>query len=208
MKQPVHGLILNGILTVLAVIFVTAPGASGADLQRGLRPGDLIFVSMNCFACKLIEETTHSPYSHVGIINFRAQDRFGHGLWTVIMAVEPKVTEAPLTWFLQHVNGTPKFMRLNLPETTAVAAAAEKYLGRPYDLDFIPGDQKLYCSELIYFSFLKVFGAETPFKLAPMNFEPFVEQWSSLLGHAPPQGLPGINPGQIANSQALEQIFP
>lgn len=38
----------------------------------------------------------------------------------------------------------------------AVVAAAAGYLGRPYDLSFTPGDDALYCSELVDLAYAAV----------------------------------------------------
>ena len=182
------------------VFFSFWTGASGAlQLNTGLVNGDLVLVSLNCYACKLIEATTQSPYSHVGIIENRGGKLF------VIMAVEPVVMEVPLEQLLQRAQGPPLIMRVKDPQNSNVGeqglAKAKTYLGRPYDNNFVLGDDKLYCSELIYYSFPQI-----PFRLKVMHFAPYTEQWTQVMGHPPPEGQWGISPGDIANSPFLEKI--
>lgn len=168
--------------------------------QAEVRPGDLYFVSMPCYACPLIEKTTGSPYSHVAIV-----EEVGAHDTTLIMAVEPVVSRVSLRFIQQHTQGRPqKFMR---PRDFSPAALARLrgFLGVPFDSSFLPGTDRLYCSELAHFVFLGRDGAPI-FALRPMRFSPFEAEWTTLLGHAPPEGELGISPGDLATSPLLQEV--
>jgi hypothetical protein len=191
---------------LLILLFVNLP-ARAYEIPAHLKGGDLIFLSLDCYACKLIEATTHSPYSHVGTI-----DREETGDLMVIMAVSPRVTRVPLRWLVSKALGQPLFMRIRDPQKLGWAERAleiaRRYLGRPYDPDFILGDEKLYCSELIYFSFNGATqNPEIPFRLKVMHFAPFTTKWAEVLGHPPPEGQMGVSPGDLTASPYFEKIL-
>ena len=55
--------------------------------------------------------------------------------------------------------------RLTPEQRAAVVRAATTYLGRPYDLHFAPGDDHIYCSELVVLAYAAVglqLGSSTP----------------------------------------------
>ena len=85
------------------------------------------------------------------------------------------------------------------------ADVARKFVGVPYDSNFVNGPQKMYCSSLLSYSF-KAAAGETydPFPFVPMDFGNFKSEWAKILGHAAPQGYPGISPGDIERSPLLE----
>jgi hypothetical protein len=200
--------------------------SNSAHSQPKLQPGDLIFVSMDCYACKLIQETTRSPFSHVAIIT---KDESGKLL--AIMAVQPKVMEVSVDFFYKNSLIPPQVMRMKSREGQDIAAIASHlaryYLGAPYDdeftgaasglvkhfldfqnqSEFVLGPPKLYCSDLISYNFLNATGNRiTPFPLVKMDFGKFQNQWEKMLGHPPPQGKLGISPGDIARSPELRIV--
>ena len=107
---------------------------------------------------------------------------------------------------------------MRLKDTAGIAAAvrrARSFLGVPYDYSFRPGREKLYCSELVWASYLAPDGAEdgTPlFTARPMNFRAadgtLPQFWADLfdrLGEQVPEGLPGTNPNDMAREEHLEE---
>ena len=89
---------------------------------------------------------------------------------------------------------------------------AESMLGLPYDWSYLPDNNKLYCSELIYESYLNPAGGHI-FQSRPMNFlspdGTFPQFWTALfstLGEEIPQGTPGTNPNDLAHASCLVEV--
>lgn len=89
---------------------------------------------------------------------------------------------------------------------------AESMLGLPYDWSYLPDNNKLYCSELIYESYLTPSGGHI-FQSRPMNFlspdGTFPQFWTDLfstLGEEIPQGTPGTNPNDLAHESCLVEV--
>lgn len=89
---------------------------------------------------------------------------------------------------------------------------AESMLGLPYDWSYLPDNNKLYCSELIYESYLNPAGDHI-FQSRPMNFlspdGTFPQFWTDLfstLGEEIPQGTPGTNPNDLAHESCLVEV--
>jgi uncharacterized protein YycO len=179
---------------------------------RNLQKGDLIFVSLNCFACKLIQQTSHSNYSHVAIIQ---EDAVTHAL-SAVMAVPPKVIEIQgLNYFYDNSLIPPLIMRMRTVQTQTLARLAadmaRNYIGRPYDSDFESGPRKLYCSSLLSNSFKDAAknisdSMKDPLPFIPMDFSIYKAEWAKILGHPPPQGKLGISPGDIERSPLLVPV--
>jgi hypothetical protein len=140
----------------------------------------------------------------VGIISEKTTSGF-----KVVQAVSPVTSEVFLSEFLEGSRVTPVFLRYkNRTESLAeeLAAAAKNYIGTPYDGAFGLGEGSLYCSELVYFVFKRVLGDQSPLHLFKMNFNPWMTQWRNVLGKEPPQGKPGISPGDIFRSDSFEKF--
>ncbi|MCI5054476.1 MAG: hypothetical protein MRY83_00060, partial [Flavobacteriales bacterium] len=82
------------------------------------------------------------------------------------------------------------------------------------DDTFLINNGAYYCSELIYELFMDPHDSTSLFELAPMTFKnansdsfntAWVDYYAQLKTQIP-EGLPGINPGLIANSDNLEVI--
>lgn len=90
---------------------------------------------------------------------------------------------------------------------------AEEMLGLPYDWSYLPGNGKIYCSELVYESFVDR-GGRHIFTARPMNFRDsggnLPEFWSDLfakLGEKVPEGIPGTNPNDLARETSLTEVY-
>lgn len=190
--------------------------------------GDLIFVADTSSFSSAVAESTGGAFSHVGIIQRVADTLY------VLEAVPRKgVVRTPIEKFIAEApkdeNGRPeiKVKRLfriqQLPGEEKVSVdslqkianlAVEKaiaFLGTPYDLAFFEGAEELYCSELIYESFLQ--GDVHIFPVVPMNFKDSTGEISSYwneyykkLGKAVPQDWPGTNPNDLYKSDLLKEI--
>jgi len=177
-----------------------------------LRNGDILFQRLPCGAlCESILATTPCgdafAFNHCGI--FRVEE----GKPTVVEAIGDRVQQTPLTTFLQR--DTAAQLSVGRLEDAGVAAASSqasvRYLGRPYDDAFLPGDSALYCSELVWEAYRQPSGAPV-FSLQPMTFRAagktdagWVAYYKAL--DVPiPEGEPGINPCGIAGSGVVEVL--
>ena len=91
---------------------------------------------------------------------------------------------------------------------------AKSMLGAAYDFAFDFENDKIYCSELVYFSFLDSEGNHI-FETNPMTFinpstGQFDKNWVEYfdkLGVEIPEGRQGINPGGLSKSKFITIIF-
>jgi len=151
-------------------------------------------------------------YSHVGIAV-----RAG-GIDSILEATsDGGVQVTALGDFLARsarINGRPAVTVMRLRDTTGVAAAIErarKFIGQPYDYSFRPDNGKMYCSELVWESYLAPDGSRL-FPARPMNFRAtdgsLPRFWAELfaeLGEEVPQDIPGTNPNDMAKEAILER---
>lgn len=91
---------------------------------------------------------------------------------------------------------------------------ARQLIGQPYDDEFLLGNGKWYCSELIYKTFKQANNQNDFFELEPMTFidpktKTFFPAWVNYykeLKTEIPEGKPGINPGLISRSNKIQII--
>ena len=113
-------------------------------------------------------------------------------------------------------DGRPLVVAKRLKDTAGVAAAiarARTFLGQPYDYSFRPDNGKLYCSELVWESYLAPDGSRI-FPARPMNFRaadgsmpPFWSELFAKLGEEIPENVPGTNPNDMARDTVLTEVF-
>ncbi len=154
-------------------------------------------------------------FDHVAI--FSRMD----GKPTVIEASAKKgaVVRTSLEEFLSGqaaVGGKPGVvvMRINGSfDSAAAVRRAESMLGLPYDWSYLPYNGRLYCSELVYESYLDSLGRHI-FLAKPMNFRSadgtlpqFWQELFSRLGIPVPEGLPGTNPNDLSKEDCLIEVF-
>lgn len=97
-------------------------------------------------------------------------------------------------------------------DLNAAIQRACEFIGQPYDWSFLPGNEKLYCSELVYVCYLKSDGKPF-FEAKPMTFKDskgnIPDFWNDLfsrLGEPVPEGVIGTNPNDMSQSPALEEV--
>lgn len=154
-------------------------------------------------------------FDHVAI--FSRMD----GKPTVIEASAKKgaVVRTALEEFLSGqaaVGGKPGVvvMRINGSfDSAAAVRRAESMLGLPYDWAYLPSNGRLYCSELVYESYLDSLGRHI-FPAKPMNFRSpdgtlpqFWQELFSRLGTPVPEGLPGTSPNDLSKEDCLIEVF-
>jgi len=119
-------------------------------MAEGYETGDLIFQQSRSAQSLAIQQATQSRYSHMGMIVMRDGAAF------VIEAAD-RVRYRPLAeWVAQGEGGHYVIKRLHGKMTLSVsaqqqlAATAEIFLNKPYDLFFAWSDEAIYCSELVW----------------------------------------------------------
>jgi len=133
-----------GALLALWPLLVTA-----TDYETG----DLIFQQSRSAQSLAIQEATRSRYSHMGMIVLRDGEAF-------VLEAADKVRYRPLAqWIARGENGhyvvkrLREEMALDAAAQRQLVAAADGFLGKPYDLLFAWSDEAIYCSELVWKSY-------------------------------------------------------
>ncbi|MGB0390465.1 MAG: YiiX/YebB-like N1pC/P60 family cysteine hydrolase [Salibacteraceae bacterium] len=197
---------------VLSLLVSCSP-KSGFELQEG----DILFQDIDCgIYCESIESVTRgyqgANLSHCGIVTIKDNKAF------VLEAISKGVSLTPLDSFLNRSfdeNNQPKVFvgRVSgLQMATESVLIAEKKMGKPYDSKYDITDDTYYCSELVYYSFLR--NGEPIFKLNPMTFKALNtdstfaawEGYFADLNVPIPEGEPGLNPGGISLSKEIEVV--
>lgn len=205
----------RGIVLTLAVCILAVSCST-------LRSGDLVFVQERSSGMvDAIEASTRSSskdisFSHVGIVS-KAND---NTYYIIEADTKEGVRMTPIAEFLGEAatwrDNLPKavFKRVKVSSAKAAEAAqrASSYIGRPYDYAYSPGDEALYCSELIWECYRDSEGRPI-FTSRPMNFmdengeypKAWVEIFSRL-GRPIPQGMPGTNPNDMSKESILRTL--
>lgn len=180
-----------------------------------LRPGDLLFQvgkgsDMTGAITAATGENGELNFTHVGIaVPARGADS------VLEAASDGGVRLTPLDDFVARsarIDGRPAIVVMRLRDTTGTAAAlarARTFLGQPYDYSFLPDNGRMYCSELVWESYLAQDGSHR-FPARPMNFRaadgtmpPFWTELFAKSGEEIPQGVPGTNPNDMARDPSL-----
>ena len=186
------------------------------------KAGDIVFQDLHCGPlCDAINAVTKGyhgkDFSHVVIVvNF--ENQLG-----VIEAIGSKVQFTSIDAFLnrsvdaQHrprvIAGRLRNKYQHSIENACSLAIAS--LGIPYDDRFLPNNDSLYCSELIYLVFLHSPNGKPLFKCQPMTYKqpgsnsyfPAWVNYYAQLKTAIPEGKMGLNPGLISRSRKIKIIY-
>ena len=189
-----------------------------------LKTGDLLFQDLDCGSlCDAIEKVTYGAdgmnFSHVGIVFFQNNQPM------VIEALNG-VAIVDLATFLNRVkdeNGKPKVAVGRIKKEFAAKQGlnykmalqkAHEFLGAEYDDGYELNNNKFYCSELVYETYLN--GNSNPiFSTAPMTFVdpetkqtfPAWKEYFEKLGIPIPEGKLALNPGGMSKAPFLEIIY-
>jgi hypothetical protein len=115
---------------------------------QDFQDGDMIFQTSKSSQSKVIQDLTHSKFTHCGIIFYKS------GRPYVFEAVQPVTFTSIDEWIKRGVNGKYAVTRysrsLSKDDVDRMYKYAKDQLGKPYDLKFQWSDTRMYCSELIY----------------------------------------------------------
>lgn len=199
-------------ISVVMLLVVSSLSAMCQNLQHAgidsLCEGDLLFCVKN--EGNPITDVTNGvggmKIDHVAIFCKIGQHPYA------LEAIHKGVCLTPIDSFMTR-RGTVLAARLK--DTVGVALSVEralKYLGKPYDFNFMPDDSAFYCSELVQKSYRYKSG-ELVFKPIPMSFHDktgkITQYWKdyySRQGLQVPEGKPGSNPGDLSRSDAIKII--
>lgn len=191
--------------------------SSGCNTKsEALLNGDILLVSATENGLsKAINDVTQTEkqtnYSHIALLEIEGGD-----FWVIHAGTENGSERIPLDSFLVYTDKNKEFVdvyRLKEAYQHTIPDAiktAKEWLGKPYNYSYVLSDEKLYCSDLIQRSFAK----DDVFQLYPMTFvdsETGVinEFWKTFYheqGIEVPEGMPGCNPNQFAESEKLNWI--
>ncbi len=124
-----------------------------------IRPGDILFISINAFLYKQVAKGTGSWCSHVGF----AIEENGH--WFVLESKVPRVKKTPLRDFISRTcDQQIAIRRLKQPLSAGhieqLKQAANQRMGKWYHLGFNYDSPRQYCSKFVYQVYRDVFGIE------------------------------------------------
>ena len=184
-----------------------------------LRNGDLVFQTNDDsdFTDAIVSSTDRNglSFSHVGIL-------YSSDTGQYIIEATPKhgVVATAINDFLDDSahdnedNPLVRFYRVKISQDLADKAVkrALSFIGKPYDFAFNPDSESIYCSELVYESYLDENGCHI-FTTQPMNFRdaegnlpPYWIEHFGKLGIAIPENEEGTNPNDMADSEMIEAL--
>ena len=188
-----------------------ATAAPAAEYEP--QAGDLVFQSLpHDPLIDAIEGSTGSPFSHCGIVKLRDPVKKHGDRWVVIEAVGP-VKETPLSWWIAQGRGSAYVVfRLRAPlveKVPAIIAAAERYLGRPYDINYDMDDEKIYCSELLHKAIRDATGKKLGRirKLGELNWQPYEKVIRGIENGGLPLERLMITPRDFSEAPELREVF-
>lgn len=203
---------------ILIYIGIVSAWLSCTRNARHPQTGDLIFrVGGESAMSRAISDATGDrrslDFTHVGIVL-----RYDRSDSVLEAAPQHGVRIVGLEEFLGDTpthDRLPRAVVMRLRDTAGVARAvaqARSRIGRPYDFAYRPHNDRLYCSELVWESYLTPDGRPL-FPARPMNFRAadgsMPAFWTALfaeLGEPIPEGLPGTNPNDMAREPLLEEV--
>ena len=169
--------------------------------------GDLLFVRSQTSAFEKAIGASTGEYTHVAIVERDAEGR----IWVIEATTGTGVDRVSLeTWKASQKGIFDRYSLIVPFDTADVIARAKAFLGQPYDDAFLPGNGRIYCSELVYEAYRGQDTASHLFEAQPMNFRDnrgrlplYWKRHFRRLGIPVPEGVPGTNPTSLARSPLL-----
>lgn len=192
--------------------------------EQQLRSGDLIFVGIP-LDYQIGEGSMGEAISaatgkgELNLIHVAIADVADDGIYVIDATLKHGVDRHPLDTFLTDFTlkdgSYPTFLVKRLKDGVQAPDCighALSYCGEAYDMAFLEGNDAHYCSELVRDSYLAPDGSYL-FPQVPMNWKDSEGEipvyWTELfglLGMEVPQGEPGTNPQEMAESPLLVPV--
>lgn len=206
------------LINLLPAVLLAVSCSRGSEFRNA----DLLFIApvgQNSEMENAIETATGDSldsYTHVAIIEVNDNGT----IYTIDASPKYGVARHTLRQTIidnSGSDGTPPIMtlyRLRSSEIclTKAVERAKSYIGQPYDFTFMPDNGAVYCSELVWLSYLDDDGNPL-FDTVPMNFldtdGTLPVYWKNLFARLSipiPQGIPGTNPTQLSRSPILRKV--
>lgn len=174
------------------------------------RTGDIVFHTSLSQQGMVMQLATHSPYSHCGVLFLR------DSTWWVLEAVQP-VSSCPLSdWIRRGKEGRFVVKRLKdelrlRNRMDSLTVLAGRFRGKPCDPWLGPGDDRLYCAELVWKLYDRALGIQ-PGAWQPLgSLDLSAPQVQEILYRHHGEKLPLkdslITPVAIFRSPALKTVF-
>lgn len=214
-KSLYSSFVVFAIVTAVSIALKASFLKPGLPLRliqnKTLQNGDIIFQSSKAGQSLAIQLATKSKYSHCGIIFIYDSDTL------VLEAVQP-VKYTPLSAFIKRGDNSHYVIkRLKDSEKILTKAAVNKLIaegnamiGKNYDIYFEWGDERLYCSELIYKLYKRALAVEigtiqklSEFDLSHKEVKKIMKE---RYGKNIPYGENVISPASIFNDEKLVLI--
>ncbi len=218
---------MSRFLNIAAFVLLSALTLSCATADKhAVRTGDLVFVSipadydLNADSMSSAIAASTSDGAALMKIHVAILEVQGDSTWIIDATIKHGVDRHPLDTFLADFTlrdgSLPEFevMRVDVDAAQAerFVENAKHFLGQPYDVHFLPDNGALYCSELVYDSYVTAEG-EHLFSQVPMNWKDasgeipvYWQELFGLLGEPVPQGVPGTNPQEMAEEACLVKV--
>ncbi|BDG04392.1 YiiX/YebB-like N1pC/P60 family cysteine hydrolase [Anaeromyxobacter oryzae] len=188
----------------VALALAVSAGTRGAE--PSLEAGDVVLQTSRSSQSRAIREATGSPWSHVGIVDVGPDGPH------VIEAIA-HVSRTPWTaWRARGEAGRVLVLRargLPAPARARAAAVARGLMGRPYDVRFEWGDDRLYCSELVAKAYLRGTGRALGRmqRLRDLRVGGLDRAIAARYGGRVPWDLRLVTPASIAADPALSPVY-
>jgi hypothetical protein len=172
------------------------------------RDGDIVLQSLpHGELVDAIEGVTRSPWSHCGVVVHE------HHCWWVMESIgHVRKTLLPL-WLIRGRHGSfeaYRFTRVLASNEDRLHQALDRYMGRPYDYHYAPGDNEIYCSELVYDVFRDAFGVKLGEwqRLTDLNWRPY-ERLIRWTEQGPvPLDREIITPIGLTRTNLIRRVYP
>ena len=181
------------------------------DRTSLLREGDIVFQQTGGEQGRAVQVATGSPWTHVGVL-FKEQDR-----WMVYEAVGPVLTTPFDEWAAHSADGhwvakrwvdaenqAPNALR------SALKKAGARFNGLPYDSEFRWGDERIYCSELVWKMYAEGAGVRLcepkPMRDHALGAPAVQQVMRERYGSTPPLDEPMIAPGALFDCPLLRTV--
>ena len=212
-------------LMAFAATILSVCACSRKASENTLKTGDLVFVGIpvdysldSDSMDAAISDATGNPDS-LNLIHVAIAEVDSDGRWIIDATIKHGVDRHPLDTFLTDFTlkdgSMPVFIIKRLKDASKAeefVTNARQFIGQPYDVHFLPGNDSLYCSELVRDSYRLTDGTYL-FDEKPMNFKGpdgefpvYWQQLFSLIGQSIPQDIPGTNPQEMSQSPLLVTI--